>query len=219
MFKERNLKVLDKLKEYYIPKEIQPIYKLLREFPERLRFVKDHNGVKNLIFISTVPEGSHIFEVNYFSIITRDTGKNAESPVTKVSYTPDDILNEIKFLLTSTQETLFVDVGFAENEVTKEDYMEILLLMEETKCNIVDAYVTLRRFPKWYENEAELPFYINKEKEYFNGLIEMEREFLLSKKQEILDKLHKVVEQNNEKEFNKLSGYVKNINNQLLKYK
>jgi len=219
MFKERNIKVLDKLLEYYLPEKILPVYELLRKYPERLRFVKDHNGVKNLVFISTVPDEKFIFEVQCFSIITKDRTGNGNVNVTKVSYTHEEILEEVTSFFENTNETLFVNIGFEENEVTKDDYMELLSIMEDTKCNIIDAYVTLRRFPEWYENEAELPFYIQKEKEYMKQLVEMERAFLLSKKQDIFSLLHKVVEKNDEEEFNKLSTYIKNINRQLSEYK
>ncbi len=219
MFKERNIKVLDKLLEYYLPEKILPVYELLRKYPERLRFVKDHNGVKNLVFISTVPDEKFIFEVQYFSIITKDRTGNGNVNVTKVSYTHEEVLEEVTSFFENTNETLFVNIGFEENEVTKDDYMELLSIMEDTKCNIIDAYVTLRRFPEWYENEAELPFYIQKEKEYMKQLVEMERAFLLSKKQDIFSLLHEVVEKNDEEEFNKLSTYIKNINRQLSEYK
>lgn len=219
MFKERNIKVLDKLLEYDLPEKILPVYELLRKYPERLRFVKDHNGVKNLVFISTVPDDRFIFEVQYFSIITKDRTGNGNINITKVSYTHEEVLEEVTSFFETTNETLFVNIGFEENEVTKDDYMELLSIMEDTKCNIIDAYVTLRRFPKWYENEAELPFYIHKEKEYMEQLVEMERAFLLSKKQDIFSLLHEVVEKNDEEEFNKLSTYIKNINRQLSEYK
>lgn len=219
MFKERNIKVLDKLLEYYLPEKILPVYELLRKYPERLRFVKDHNGVKNLVFISTVPDEKFIFEVQYFSIITKDRTGNGNVNVTKVSYTHEEVLEEVTSFFENTNETLFVNIGFEENEVTKDDYMELLSIMEDTKCNIIDAYVTLRRFPEWYDNEAELPFYIQKEKEYMKQLVEMERAFLLSKKQDIFNLLHEVVEKNDEEEFNKLSTYIKNINRQLSEYK
>lgn len=218
MIEERNKKVLDKLMEYEMPKEIMPVYELLKKHPDRLRFVKDHNGVKNIVFISTTPAESYIFEMQYFAIITRKKGKNSATLETRVSYAANEIIKEVETFLKSTNETLFVGIGFLENEVTKEDYMELLNLMEETKCNIIDAYVTLRRFPDWYNEEAELPFYINKEKEYLNSLEESEKAFLLHKKQEILNLLHKVVEENNEGEFHKLSNHIKRINKQLAEY-
>ncbi|GAB6453595.1 hypothetical protein bcgnr5369_24640 [Bacillus cereus] len=218
MITERNKNILNKLMEYTIPKDIVPVYDLLAKYPERLRFVKDHNGVKNLVFISTAPSESFIFEVPYFSIITKKKGKAPHTFESKVSYTPEDIYKEIETFFKSTNEILFVGIGFAENEVTKEDYLEILNMMEETKCNIVDAFVTLRRFPDWYNEEAELPFYINKEKEYLKQFEESEKAFLIQKKQEILSSLHQVVEENDEEKFHKLSNQIRNINKQLKEY-
>lgn len=218
MNKKKNRQIIKRLKDYVIPPELSNILDLLYKHSDRLRFVKDNNGVRNLLFISTAPAERLIFEVPYFLITTKSKGKNALTYETKVSYTAEDIEKELTNFLEHTQERLFVGIGFEENEVTKADYMEILNIMEETKCNVVDAFVTLRRFPDWYDKEAELPFYIYKEQEYLKKFEESEKSFLMNKKQEILNLFHSVVESNNEEEFKKLSIQLKKINSQLTHY-
>jgi hypothetical protein len=212
--------ILTKLDDMVFSEDIKPIYNLIREFPNRIQFVKDHNGVKNVLFISTEDATKKsIFEYPAFAAFHYKGDTEEEYKKSIVEYTSEEIYKETKEFLETTIEPLYVGIGFTESYVTNEDYFEVLYLMEDTKCNVVDAIVSLRRFPEWYGEEAEYPFYILKEKEYLERMSLSEKEYLLNLKQTYLLEMNETVELNDEKRFNEICEDIKIITKQLTEYK
>lgn len=207
--------IFEHLDKEVFPTEVAAVYQLIKEYAHRVQFVKDHNGVHNVLFLSTADSAKSIFEFPYFSAYQFDRDIPPTIQNTVLEYAPEDIYTSTKNFLETTDSTLYVGIGFPECFVTNEDYFEILYLMEDTKCNVVDAFVSLRRFPEWYSEEAEFPFYILKEKEYLNQMQVVEKNYLLTLKQHYLLEMNRAVETNNEKLFTEVCEEIKNITNQI----
>ena len=206
--------IFNELDKYHYPKEVLDTYALIKKYSGRIHFVKDHNGVKNLLFFSTLEAANTVYENPYFSLFTiaQKSENNFEA---YVSYTAEEILKETKKFLENSDEVLYVSIGFVESQVTNEDYWNIFYLMEDTKCAVTDAFVTLRRFPSWYDELADYPYFIQRQEALLSEMEENELRFLKSTKIKIIGELKKVIEKNDETEFEKLSEKMKIIINQL----
>lgn len=203
---------LDKL---YFSEEILPVYELIKKNRNRISFVKDYHGLGNLVFMSSTPNFQNIYDFPYFSIFTQGDIEIEESSVSSISYSADEILENTKKFLLESDEPLYVSIGFEESFVTNDDYFEIYYLLEETKCNILDAVVSLRRFPDWYKDLAEYPFYIIKQKELINQMFSAEKIYLSKVKEDLLKKFNSAVSKNDEVEFDKLKNQLNNLRKQI----
>lgn len=209
--------IFKKLDELSFPDEILPVYELLKQNPERLSFVKDHNGIKNVVFLSTLNTPKEVFEFPYFSIFTEGEPNNLSSYL-EMAYSPEQVYNKTKQFLENSNEVLYVGIGFPESAVLHDDYFEIYYLLEETKCNILDAFVSLRRFPEWYNDVAEYPYYINKQNELLNVLERYEVMHLTKQKEKLLNELNQSIEKNDKETFKTLSKQIRSIQSQIDSY-
>lgn len=207
--------IFEHLDKETFPTEVSVVYKLIKEYAHRVQFVKDHNGVHNVLFLSTADSAKSIFEYPYFSAYQIDRDIPATIQNTVLEYTPEGIYSSTKDFLETTDSILYVGIGFPECFVTNDDYFEILYLMEDTKCNVVDAFVSLRRFPEWYSEEAEFPIYILKEKEYLKEMQLVEKNYLLNLKHKYFLEMNRAVETNNEKLFNEICEDIHKITDQI----
>lgn len=208
----------NKLDELSFPEEIYPVYELIKKYPKRISFVKDHNGMKNVLFIATQDEADDIYEVPYFSIFTHGDTANDSASFSEILHSSEEIYKKTEAFLKERTDTLYVGIGFAECKVTNDDYFEMLYLLEETRCNVLDAFVSLRRFPDWFAEIADYPYYIIRQEQLLSEMVQDEREHLSKTKEKLLLDLNKAVSANNKDDFNKLCLQLNHIRNQIKGY-
>lgn len=199
-------------KNVTLPKEILKVYNLTKQYSERIRFVKDHAGLNNVLFLAVEETDNLIFDVPYFCLyenVNIDKNNQEEQLIENA----EDIYKETKNFLENTNETLYLGIGFKECYVNNIDHFQILHLLEDTKCSVNDAYVTLRRFPEWYK--GEYPLHILEEEKYLELLFSYEKKQLEKMKKEVLKELDIIMENNDKKSFKNLSKKINLIENQI----
>lgn len=204
-------KIMSQLSGYIFPKEIEPVIELLKKYKNRVHFVKDHHGLRNILFIATAEAANEFFESPYFSMY-ENQGNKAQG---NAAFAPEEIYRSTQYFLENTSKPIYVGIGFTECEVNYEDNFNIFYLLEETKCDVNEAYLTFRRFPEWYMDEADYPIHIIQEEKLLQSMTETEKRFLIKKKETLFEELNSVVEENNEFRFEELTNEYNRINKQI----
>lgn len=201
--------ILKKVRERQFEKKSTPLFELLEKHIERVEFVKDYLGLRDVLFVSEL--GSEGFRFPVFAcfdvnVIVGNRDHNLIEMENSLLHDYDSIYKKTSELLNDTNRILYVGIGFKETSPTSEMMFEIYESMKNKEVdNPIDALVKLRKFPTWYK--AKFPHEIEREKRFFDFLKRTENYLLNDLKTQLINEINESLLHNNEKRFTELSNY------------
>jgi hypothetical protein len=139
------------------------IFEIIEENLERIVFVKDHIGARDILFIAE--EGTQKgFLTNLF--ISLDVEVKKENSFTenekefqkKYEDVPEVVIKNLKGFFAKTKRKLCIGIGFYESMTTQTDEIVITYALREGKIkDVLEGLRKVRRFPSWFAESAIMP--------------------------------------------------------------
>lgn len=153
--------IINELKNRDIPLEVkQSILSILEKYTDRVQFVKNFVGLKDILYIEELSVEFFDFPVflslNCQTMNLKQANKYEmissvyENAITDM----DEIVRNIKRFFEETNRILFIEVAFIENILTNDDMWKVFHQMNnEVEKEPFELMVRFYRYPEWYDGE------------------------------------------------------------------
>lgn len=212
-------------------KNKEEVFKILEENIDRIEFIKDHLGLRDVLFIAEKME-ERFFVSDFFGAFNVEVTKEGmtveeQDTLFQEKYVddPDEVLENMKKLFNETNRKLFVGIGFIETtlpelrkekklvqdqfgneiEITKYELEIYRLIHSGTVETEQEAAKMLRKFPDWFNVNTYSP------EEVEQVTIEDEEKKKTEQKINILKLIDVALDNKNENDFYKLAKKLKEI--------
>lgn len=155
-----NQTILNKLENRNLPTEVRnKILPILRENMNRIQFVKNFVGLKDVLYFEELTMNLSDFPIFVsLNCPIKEAGNDKYELITAVyenaTTDTEEIVRKLELFFDDTNRTLFVDVAFEENLLTNDDMWEIFHEMEnELEKEPFELMVRKYRYPEWYQAE------------------------------------------------------------------
>lgn len=139
------------------------IFELIEKHFERVEFVKDHIGVRDLLFFAERGTERH-YPIDVFTAIDVHVEGAKTIEEKRISFKKkfndqnELIMKDLLNFFTNTKRTLSIAIGFKETVLTETDELLISLALNEGKIKTIHEGIRkVRRFPTWFEEYAIMP--------------------------------------------------------------
>lgn len=146
-----NTKLLNRIQELSFFEGIEDIFEILNKHTDRLVFVKSSQGLRNILFLRE--KNAKSFNDDCFLVLsqesTRETGRFFKDGLI---YNLDTIVTKLNSFFSSSEEKLYIEIGFVCTHPNQEILMKTFQTINEDKTrdahNVMLSYL---KYPDWYE--------------------------------------------------------------------
>lgn len=208
-----NQYLLNKIKERTFPEDVNDIFMLLESNLHRIEFVKSIIGLKNVLYLEE--DSLDIEDYPYFLSLGLDFDPNDKHEAFSVLYEQaisdkEEILFQLKKFFSSGEQTLYIEIGFAETVLSNDDMFKVREHMKKDKTlEPFEVVNKLRKFPEWYE--AKLAEEISVQDELFSTLYQYEHYLASDLLLSVEAQLNESLDQNDKIKFNELIHFYQDL--------
>jgi hypothetical protein len=181
-----NLNIINNLKKRNFSKDIkQKILPILEKNAEKIVFIREMQGLRDVLYFEE--KNLEFYDFPVFVSLNAETrvatasgesdlyGNYAEIYNNAITDTRE-IVKQIEDFFSSTKRTLFIEIGFQENELSNDEMWEVFHTMTENKAKEpFQIMSSMYKYPEWYivQNTNTFAliedsiFYLNKLEEHF----------------------------------------------------
>jgi uncharacterized protein YpiB (UPF0302 family) len=205
--------IFEQLKKLSFSDNALSLFTLLENYMDRIEFVKDHVGLKDVLFVAEDNASGYrypIFLCLDVNIKFGDKDHNLVEMEKSIMHKDQQIKNSLIEFFVESQRMLYIRIGFKESVLKPEDAFIVYEAME--KKEIEDPHemlMKLRRFPSWYE--ARYPEEIQREQRILLALEEAQKTANSLYKKELMKQIDEALLNNDAEKFYELS---KRLNSQ-----
>jgi hypothetical protein len=181
-----NLNIINNLKKRNFSKDIkQKILPILEKNAEKIVFIREMQGLRDVLYFEE--KNLEFYDFPVFVSLNAETrvatasgesdlyGNYAEIYNNAITDTRE-IVKQIEDFFSSTKRTLFIEIGFQENELSNDEMWEVFHTMTVNKAKEpFQIMSSMYKYPEWYivQNTNTFAliedsiFYLNKLEEHF----------------------------------------------------